>query len=66
MKDYLIGTVLLAIGLLLIVIARPNKSGQHPFFLRFEQSSVLYPPIVMVFLVTGAAELITAFLGITR
>ncbi|HET9715717.1 MAG TPA: hypothetical protein VFP60_05975 [Pseudolabrys sp.] len=66
MNDLLIGIVLIAIGCVLVFIARPNKSGQHPYFLRFESSMVLYPPVIMIFLVIGAAEVLTWLFAIER
>jgi hypothetical protein len=61
-QDFLIGVASLAIAVALLFIGLPNKQGVSPRFLRFEASMVLYPPLVMVFFATGAAELITWFL----
>jgi hypothetical protein len=62
--DLTIGIAMVAIALLLIFIARPDKTGRHPRFLRFEASLVLYPPLVLVFGVMGAAEIISVLEGI--
>lgn len=64
--DILIGIVLLAIGGGLIFIGLPNKAGVSPRFLRFESSMVLYPPLVLVFVAGGFAELIVGLLRITH
>lgn len=66
MNDSLVGIVLLAIGIGLLFIGRPNKAGVHPRFLQFEASMVLYPPLVLVFLAGGAAALIAGILGIAH
>ena len=60
--DILIGIVLLAIAVGLIFIGLPNKAGVSPRFLQFEVSLVLFPPVVLVFLAGGFAELIAGFL----
>ena len=61
-SDILIGVVMLIIGGALIFIGLPNKAGVSPRFLRFDASLVLYPPLVLVFLAGGFAELIVGFL----
>ena len=63
-EDVLIGVVMLVIAGSLIFIALPNKAGASPRFLRFEASLVLFPPVVIVFLVGGFAELTTGLLRI--
>ena len=62
----LIGSLLLAIACVLVFIGMPNKSGQHPRFLQFEASMVLYPPVILVFFVMSAAEVLAGLLGIQR
>ena len=59
-SDILIGVVMLIIGGALIFIGLPNKAGVSPRFLRFDAS--LYPPLVLVFVAGGLAELIVEFL----
>jgi hypothetical protein len=63
-QNILFGALLLAVAAALIFIGLPNKSGISPRFLRFEAAMVLYPPVVMVFAVTGVAELVTGLLRI--
>lgn len=63
-KDILIGVVLLAIAGGLIFAGLPNKAGLSPRFLRFEAAVVLFPPVILVFLAGGVAELIAGFLRI--
>ena len=59
-RDLVIGLVLLAIGGGFLFIGLPNKAR----FLRFESSLVLYPPVVLVFLAGGVAELTAGLLRI--
>ena len=61
-NDILIGVVMLIIGGALIFIGFSNKAGVSPRFLRFESSLVLYPPLILVFIAGGFAELIVGFL----
>ena len=63
-QDILFGALLLAVAATLFFIGLPNKSGVSPRFLRFEAAIVLYPPVVLVFLAAGVAELITGLLRI--
>jgi len=51
------GVALLAIAAVLIVTALPDKAGESPRHLRFQAAMMIYPPIVMAFLVGGAVEL---------
>ncbi|UPJ56159.1 hypothetical protein [Bradyrhizobium sp. 192] len=60
--NILIGAAMLAVGGILIFIGRPNRTGEHPKFLRFEAALVLYPPIVLSFIGLGAAALISSLL----
>jgi hypothetical protein len=61
-NDILIGVALLMIAGGLIFIGLPNKAGVSPRFLRFDASVVLYPPLILVFVAGGFAELIVGFL----
>ena len=61
-EDILIGVVLLAIAAGLIFIGRPNKAGVHLRFLQFDAALVLFPPVILVFLAGGFAELIAGLL----
>ena len=65
-QELLIGAISLAIAAGLIFVGRPNKDGVSPRFLQFEAALVLYPPLIMIFLVGGAAELLTALLTASR
>ena len=62
-SDLGIGAILLAIAFALIWLGLPNKNGESPRFLRFEQSIVLYPPLVLVFFATGLAAIISGLLA---
>jgi predicted permease len=55
--DIAIGLVLFVVGVLLVFIGIP-KHGQQPRFLRFEASLVVYPAVIMVFLVFGVAMML--------
>ena len=65
-QELLVGTVSLVIAAVLIFIGLPDKNGVSPRFLRFEAAVIVYPSLVMIFLVGGAAELIAAFLTASR
>jgi hypothetical protein len=56
-EDLIIGIVAIAIGLVLVVIGLP-RGGASPRFLQFEAAMVLYPPVIMIFLVLGAAKVL--------
>ncbi len=59
-----IGVILLAVTAVLIFIALPKRNGDSPRFLQFEAAIVLYPPLIMVTVAMGAAEVITGLSGI--
>ena len=61
-NDILIGVVMLIIAGALIFFGLPNKAGVSPRFLQFDASLVLYPPLVLLFIAGGFAELIVGFL----
>ena len=63
MSQFVIGTILFAVGLILFVLGLP-KNGVSPRFLQFDAALVLFPPLVLVFIALGAAELIAAALGL--
>jgi hypothetical protein len=56
------GLVMLTVAVILIVIGRPNKAGEHPKFLRFGAALVLYPPFILVFIALGLAAVISGLL----
>jgi hypothetical protein len=58
--DLTIGLVLFVVGVLLIIIGMP-KHGESPRFLRFEASLVIYPAVIMVFLVMGVAMMLRGY-----
>jgi hypothetical protein len=66
MSQLAIGVALVLAAIALIFIGRPNKAGQHPRFLQFEASLVLYPPVVLVCFAMGTAEIIFGLLGMSR
>ena len=55
-----IGLVFFVVGVLLVIIGIP-RHGEHPRFLRFEASLVLYPAIIMVFLAFGVAMMVRGY-----
>jgi hypothetical protein len=59
-----IGAVLLGIGIVLIVIGRPDKAGVPPKFLGFQASTMLYPPLILVFFALGGAAMISGYFGL--
>ena len=52
----LIGLFAIATGFGLLMLGLPNRRGESPRFL--SSSPMLYPPVILVFLVVGIAELI--------
>ena len=60
--NFVIGFALVLIAIALVFVARPNKTGQHPRFLQFEASLVLFPPVVLVFFALGMAAIIGSLL----
>jgi hypothetical protein len=63
--DLVIGLTLLAIFAVLLFVGLP-KGGVSPRFLQFDVAMVIYPPFLMIFLVSGLAELITGLLSAPR
>ncbi len=59
MNDLIVGVVLIGIGVGLFIAGLP-RGGVNPRFLQFHAAVVLYPPLIMAFLVLGAAEVVTA------
>ena len=54
----LIGLFAIATGFGLLMLGLPNRRGESPRFLHGSSLSILYTPVVLVFLVVGIAELI--------
>ena len=57
-----LGLVAVAVGLLLIFIGMP-RHGEHPRFLRFEASLVLYPAVIITLLAMGGGLMLRAYTG---
>jgi hypothetical protein len=57
------GIVMLGIGIALIWVGRPDRTGMHPKFLQFNAALVLYPPVILVFLAFGATAIISSLLA---
>jgi hypothetical protein len=54
------GLGLLAVAAVLIFTALPDKAGESPRHLRFSAAMMVYPPVILAFLVGGAVELFLA------
>lgn len=52
----IIGVIMLAVSAALIYFGLPDKLGESPRFLRFGAASVLYPPLILVFIALGTAQ----------
>ena len=63
-QELFFGAILLAVAAALIFIGLPNRNGVSPRFLRFDAAMILYPPVVMIFLAAGVAEIVTGILRI--
>ena len=57
-----LGLVAVAAGLLLFFIGMP-RHGEHPRFLRFEASLVLYPAVIITLLAMGSGLMLRAYTG---
>jgi hypothetical protein len=65
MLSLVIGLGLISIAVALVFIGIPNKAGQHPRFLRFVPSLVLYPPVILVCFAMGMAEIVSSLFDIS-
>ena len=54
----LIGLFAIATAFGLLMLGLPNRRGESPRFLQGSWSPMLYPPVILVFLAVGIAELI--------
>lgn len=54
--NFSIGLVLVCVAAGLIFVGMPDKNHVSPRFLRFGAALVLYPPVVLVVLSFGIAE----------
>jgi len=57
------GTVMLAGAFLLIWVGRPDKSGVHRKFMRFNAALVLYPPLILSCFAFGVAAIVSSWTG---
>jgi hypothetical protein len=55
-----IGTGMLVVGFALLWFGMPNKVGETPRFLHGTLMQMIYPAIVLTFLVIGVAEVLVA------
>ena len=62
-ENIILGAVLLIIAGALIFVALPDKDHESPRFLQFHAATVIYPPFVLLFLVSGATALIMGLFG---
>lgn len=60
-KDLILGIGGVGIGLLLFVLGLP-RDGVSPRVLQFDAATVVYPPLIMIFLALGAANLLSVLL----
>ncbi len=58
--DLAIGIGALVVGLAMIWFGMPNKGGESPGLLRLSFMQMVYPAVVLMFVVTGVAELLKA------
>lgn len=63
MNSVLLIAVFFAVAGVLLFIGLPDRCGASPRFLRFDAAPILYPPVILVFLAMGAANLISAVAG---
>jgi hypothetical protein len=59
-SELVIGIGALVVCFAMLWAGMPNKSGQNPRFLSLGFMQMIYPAIVLAFLVIGVTELITA------
>ena len=59
-EHLLIGLLALVTGFGLLTLGLPNRRGEGPRFLQGSRLPILYPLIVMIFLIVGTAELTVA------
>jgi hypothetical protein len=60
-ESYLLGFVLVGVGLVLTFLALPTKDGQTARWLRWNAAVVVFPGCLMVLYALGIAELISAY-----
>jgi hypothetical protein len=57
-----VGIGLLLVAAVLIYIGRPDRNGVSPRFLQFDAALVLYPPLILGFVVFGCMALFSSSL----
>ena len=60
--EFAIGAAFVVVAVVLVLIGIP-KHGEHPRFLQFDASMVLFPPVIMTFLAVGVALMLRAYYG---
>ena len=60
MSELSVGFGMLVAGFALLWLAMPTKFGDSPRFLRNQFVQMIYPAIVLTFMVLGVAELLMA------
>ena len=59
-SELVIGIGALVVGFAMIWFAMPNKAGENPRLLRTGFMQMIYPAVVLMFVVAGIAELLQA------
>ncbi len=59
-SDLAIAIGALVVGFAMIWFGMPNKAGESPRLLRLGFMQMIYPAVVLMFVVTGVAELLKA------
>ena len=57
-SDILLSVASFGIAAVLLFVGMPDRGGANPRFLRFAAAPIIYPPVILVFLAIGAANLI--------
>ena len=59
-SDILVSVASFAIAAGLLFFGMPDRGGVSPRFLRFDAAPIIYPPLILVFLAVGAANLVAS------
>lgn len=59
-SELVIGIGALVVGVAMIWFGMPNKAGESPRLLLLSFMQMIYPAVVLMFVVTGVAELLKA------
>ena len=57
-SDILLSVASFGIAAVLLFVGMPDRGGASPGFLPFAAAPIIYPPVILVFLAIGAANLI--------